>query len=83
MNVTEKKTEKRLEEIKEKIERLTRYKVKEIKSISQNNKGLIEVDIDDYNNKFQIESIKNDLMLNYLIDEVITKLKEEKQNSKK
>lgn len=81
MNATEKKTEKRLEEIKEKIERLTRYKVKEIKSISQNNKWLIEVDIDNYNNKFQIESIKNDLMLNYLIDEVITKLKEEKQNS--
>lgn len=81
MNVTEKKTEKRLEEIKEKIEHLTRYKVKEIKSISQNNKWLIEVDIDNYNNKFQIESIKNDLMLNYLIDEVITKLKEEKQNS--
>lgn len=81
MSATEKKTEKRLEEIKEKIERLTRYKVKEIKSISQNNKWLIEVDIDNYNNKFQIESIKNDLMLNYLIDEVITKLKEEKQNS--
>lgn len=81
MSAREKKTEKRLEEIKEKIERLTRYKVKEIKSISQNNKWLIEVDIDNYNNKFQIESIKNDLMLNYLIDEVITKLKEEKQNS--
>lgn len=81
MNVTEKKTEKRLEEIKERIEHLTRYKVKEIKSINQNNKWLIEVDIDNYNNKFQIESIKNDLMLNYLIDEVITKLKEEKQNS--
>lgn len=81
MNVTEKKTEKRLEEIKERIEHLTRYKVKEIKSINQNNKWLIEVDIDNYSNKFQIESIKNDLMLNYLIDEVITQLKEEKQNS--
>jgi hypothetical protein len=81
MNVTEKKDERRLEEIKEKIERLTKYKVKDIKCINQDNKWLIETDIENYKNKFKIESIKNDLMLNYLVDEVITELKEEKQNS--